>query len=309
MLADSVVIIPMKVRLFFLSLVVAMGSVTAEEGGEQGDPKASVSALLLADQADRRIRLVNPMAEKEEKALIWCYPPENEAALQWSPTDAKRVTFKDELLILAAYHGRVQLVRYRDGLLVKDFPAYPSCHSAEILPDGTIATANSNDGKLRLHFTAERFTDYELPYAHGLAWDKKRRCLWALGDQLYSFDYRDQKLVPKEAFPLPMSPTGHDLFPLRKRDALLVSNNEALFIFDLGSEEFEKISALREIKSASEHADGTIWVSDPKNLEGMRDWQSNAVKQVRPSGNQRHFVIKGTRFYKARWWQDVPFSY
>jgi hypothetical protein len=266
-------------------------------------------ALLCADQADQRIRLVNPEAGKEEGRLLWCYPPEKQAPLSWSPTDAKRVRYEDELFILAACHGRVQLVRFRDSALVKDFPSYPSCHSAELLPDGAIVTANSNDGMLRLHLTADRFEDTRLPYAHGVTWDKKRACLWALGDRLYRFDYLAKKLVQKESFALPLSPTGHDLFPLQDREALLVSNNEALFIFEIAEKKWETISRLPEIKSASQRADGTIWASDPKDQEGMRQWQSNAVMQVVPTGRQRRFTVEGARFYKARWWQEVDFSY
>ena len=211
--------------------------------------------------------------------------------------------------VLAAYHGRVRLVRFSDQKLVKDFSTYSSCHSAEILPDGAIVSANSNHGMLRLHRTADDFADLELPYAHGVTWDKVRNCLWALGDYLYRISYLKGELSIEDKFELPLSPTGHDVFPLRNEAKLLISNNDALFIFDPATHEFETVTDLKSIKSVSQHLDGSIWVSEPKKIEGARDWQSDAFITVRPEAPATRYTKTGSRFYKARWWQEVKFSY
>ena len=266
-------------------------------------------ALLCADQSDHRIRLINPLAEGDRKPTLWSYPAEDEERLKYMPTDAKRVELDGVVYVLASYHGRVQLIRFKDQKLVKDFSSYSSCHSAELLPDGVIVTANSNHGMLRLHRSADDFSDLKLPYAHGVTWDKKRKCLWALGDFLYKLNYRDGKLNIVKKFVLPLSPTGHDLFPLRNEDKLLVSNNPALFLFDIATEKFETISELKEIKSASQHLDGTIWATDPAELKGGASWQSDSVLCVRPKASKLHHRNKGSKFYKARWWQQVTFSY
>jgi len=266
-------------------------------------------AFLCADQADNRVHLFNPFAAGETKPVLWSYPAVDADPIKWKPTDAKRVEIEGVVHILAAYHGRVKLIRFEDGKLIKDFSSYSSCHSAELLPDETIVTANSNHGKLRHHQNAEKFTDIDLPYAHGVTWDKARKCLWALGDFLYRIDYKDRTLKIAEKFELPISPTGHDVFPLRKEAKLLVSNNEALFLFDIETSKFETISELHSIKSASQHSDGTIWVSDPKELKGAASWQSDSVLRVRPSEPKMGYHNEGSRFYKARWWQKVGFSY
>jgi hypothetical protein len=66
--------------------------------------------------------------------------------------------------------------------------------------------------------------------------------------------FAEGKLTIEKKFPLPQSPTGHDLFPLRKEAKLLVSNNEALFLFEISTEKFELVSDLKGIKSfASEY--------------------------------------------------------
>ncbi|MFG0262122.1 MAG: DUF6528 family protein [Novipirellula sp. JB048] len=303
----------MKAITFTFALLTSLPFYAFADKPSEGEPHQAVAtstpALLCADQADNRIRLINPLAANDNSATLWCYPAESAKPLNYRPTDAKRVEFEGEVFVLAAYHGRVQLVRFRDHQLVKDFSTYSSCHSAELLPDGAIVTVNSNHAMLRLHRSADEYVDLELPYAHGVTWDKTRQCLWVLGDCLYRFDYTEANLSLKSKFTLPGTPTGHDLFPLREEAKLLVSNNDALFLFDITTEEFETVSELRMIKSASQHADGSIWVSDPKDIEGSPDWQSDAVISVFPKGAAKRYTIEGARFYKARWWQPVNFSY
>lgn len=272
------------------------------------DVPTGIPAILCADQADNRIRLVDPLAPDGE-GLLWCYPPETEEPPSFRPTDAKRVEFRGEVHILAAYHGRVRLVRFADRAVVKDFGTPSSCHSAELLPDGALVTANSNHGILRLHRSEDDFVDLELPYAHGVVWDKERGRLWVLGDLLYRFRYSGKELSPDGTFEMPLSPTGHDLFPLRDGTKLLASNNDALFLFDIGTEKFEIISRMERIKSASQNTDGTIWVSEPKVIEGAREWQSDALIPVIPQDPAISHIVNGARFYKARWWQEVKFSY
>jgi len=265
-------------------------------------------ALLCADQADNRIRLIDPLSKTDRKMTLWCYPADDGEPSPLRPTDAKRVELNGVVHILASYHGRVQLIRFKDKKIIKDYASFGSCHSAELLPDGCIVTANSNHGKLRVHRSADDFTDLDLPYAHGVVWDKKDKQLWVLGDVLYRFNYIKDRLVLVKKYTLPMTPTGHDLFPMRNGEKLLVSNNDALFLFDLKAETFEKISNLREIKSVSEHQDGSIWASDPKDMEESGSWQSDSVIQIKPEAKMR-YTNKGAKFYKARWWQKVDFSY
>ena len=88
-----------------------------------------------------------------------------------------------------------------------------------------------------------------------------------------------------------------------------MSNNDALFLFDIAAETFETVSRLEGIKSASQHPDGTIWASDPAQLDGGENWQSDAVVAVRPEGPEIRHRNSGAKFYKARWWQKVDFSY
>lgn len=278
------------------------------ETAPQNEVDPRTVALLCADQADNRIRLIAPATAESGNRDLWVYPTEDGKRFKYMPTDAKRVEVDGAVHVLAAYHGRVQLVRFSDQKVIADFASYSSCHSAELLPDGAIVTASSNHGKLRIHHSAEEFADLDLPYAHGVTWDKKRKCLWAVGDFLYRLSYKDGKLDVEKKYQLPISPTGHDLFPLQSEAKLLVSNNEALFLFDIAREKFEKTSELKGIKSASQHLDGSLWASDTVSLEGAAEWQTDAVIRIRPRIPPLRYRNEGSRFYKARWWQKVEFS-
>lgn len=293
-------------KILIIALLVSLSNFAFAEQpdvvGVHREVSTQSPALLCADQADNRIRLIG-FTKEGRSATLWCYPAQGEKQSDYKPTDAKRVEMDGEVHVLAAYHGRVRLVRFRDCKLVKDYPTYGSCHSAELLPDGSIVSVSSNDGILRLHHSADEFVDLKLPYGHGVTWDKTRKRLWVLGDRLYRFAYDGKKLSPDGQFKLPLSPTGHDLFPLRDRSKLLASNNDALFLFDIAKEEFETVSTLKEIKSASQHVDGSIWVTEPKKIEGAADWQSDSIVTVLPERTALRHSVDGARFYKARWWQ------
>ncbi len=301
----------MKTFLFAFLTSLFTTTLVAEpkQVGSLAEIFPTTPALLCVDQSDNRVRLIAPFSEGDRKPALWSYPAEGEEQIKYKPTDAKRVEMDGVVYVLIAYHGRVQLVRFNDRKLVQDFPTYDSCHSAELLPDGTIVTASSNHGMLRLHRSADDFVDLKLPYAHGVTWDKKRMCLWALGESLYRINFAEGKLTIEKKIELPLSPTGHDLFPLREKEKLLVSNNSALFLFDIEKEKFETVSELKEIKSASQHLDGSIWITDPANLKGAARWQSDAVLRVRPKMPEIRYPSPGAKFYKARWWQKVSFSY
>ncbi|TWT84658.1 hypothetical protein CA13_61380 [Planctomycetes bacterium CA13] len=301
----------MKAVVIALLLVLPV-SILADDSIQDDshhDVPPETLAVLIADQADNRIRLFDPLNTDIHRATLWCYPGEDEKTHHYRPTDAKRVEIDGVVHVLAAYHGRVRLVRFSDRMLIQDYSTLSSCHSAEILPGGAIVSANSNHGILRLHHSEDEFFDLKIPYAHGLAWDKVRNCLWVLGDFLYCINYLEGRLVLDRKFKLPLSPTGHDLFPLREDAALLISNNEALFSFDIKTEKFEMIFALRNIKSASQHLDGSIWVSEPKEIEGAKEWQSNAFISLNSKAGVKRYSRETSRFYKARWWQQVSFSY
>ncbi len=267
------------------------------------------TAILCADQADNRIKLIR-LSDPAKPTVIWRHPDTPDKRGPYMPTDAKRVVVQGVVHILASYHQRVQLVRFADKKLIRDYPAPPSCHSAECLPDGTIVTANSTDEKLRLHFSAAEYLDYPLPYAHGACWDHQRQQLWALGDKLHLYDYKDRKLNLKKSHPLPGAPTGHELFPVANADKLFVSNTENLSVFDIKAAKFHVLLSIADIKCASVCPDAKTWITQPKSIPAAQSWQTDTITSVASiAEEQQRHTIPLARFYKARWWQNVSFSY
>ncbi len=173
------------VYVFVVGFVIPTFADDLKEEKLKAQVPPEAMALLCADQSDYRIRLIDPFAEGDRKPNLWSHPAEDEKSLKYMPTDAKRVEMGGVIYVLASYHGRVQLVRFSDRKVVKDFPSYSSCHSAELLPGGLIVSANSNHGMLWLHRSADDFTDLKLLYAHGSTWDKERQCHWGVGEFRY----------------------------------------------------------------------------------------------------------------------------
>ena len=123
------------------------------------------------------------------------------------------------------------------------------------------------------------------------------------------FGWSHPSLTVDRSIELPMSPTGHDLFPLREQAKLLVSNESALFLFDITTEQFETISEIKDIKSVSQHQDATIWITEPKKISDAAPWHSDGVLRVRPNAPEIRHHHTNARFYIVRWWQKVSFSY
>lgn len=257
-------------------------------------------AILAADQADGRVRLIS--AETPAQTL-WAFPPESAKPDAYKPTDAKKVEFEGKTCILVSYHGRVRLIRFEDQKVLKDYPSLGSCHSVEMLPDGKLVSANSNHNTLRLHLDAEKFFDLPLTFAHGVVWDKAGDCLWAVGDELYQVRYEKDSLSIVEKFSLPGSPSGHDLFPVAHSRNLLVSDNEALYIFSPEKKSFATLSTIRAIKSASRAKDGSAWITEPMKIEGAAPWHSDTIARIEGDQITTRITLPGARFYKARWWQ------
>ncbi len=132
-----------------------------------------------------------------------------------------------------------------------------------MLPDGSLVTASSTGGdSLRVYSTTTKATaDYPLVGAHGVIWDTKHRCLWALGtDVLQSYSYDFDAAAPAlsllETFELPAA-DGHDLYPRAWRNALFVTTGSGVWTFDTDDRRFEPfapLAATAGVKSVGERS-------------------------------------------------------
>ena len=187
------------------------------------------------------------------------------------------------------------VVRASDGriLFVTETPSGPE--SAEVLPGGAIIVASRADGgTLSIHHrSAQAAATYGLAGARGVAWDAKRKSLWALGsDTLNRYSYRTADGAPalaleKEAV-LP-GPGGVDVYPRSGRDELIVVTYGGVFSYDPANDAwkpFEPIGEMGGVTSAGDESRGgsVVWtLSDgtvmlKKGKDAARRFGSGASK-------------------------------
>lgn len=273
--------------------------------------------IVLTDQAGPAIDIID--IGRQDK-IIWSWSPYQSNIdpkdQDWfsNPDDAKPV-YDLQYLLINASGGGVALIRIADKKAIFYAYAGKNPHSSEVLPDGNIVTASSIDNRLVIFHvdTTQSPEDIykkviPLPFAHNVVWDKKRKVLWAAGqNNLYEFQYNfnceQPDLIPKDTFQLP-GDGAHDLFPVYGQDSLFLTNPEAAYYIDMKTMDVSlaKFKYLKNIKSVSAGPLGwpTI-IMIPKV-----SWWSDEVMDTQ--GNNI-FEQQGMKIYKARWFLSNLFSY
>jgi len=276
--------------------------------------------LFVCDQNSKKVLLLKVERDwNDSSQVVWSWSarespdiPEHEKAWYDYLSDAKPVKRLSHLLIAGGTGGGVALVRIADQKVVFHGYGGESPHTAELLPDGNIIVASSQDNRLRLFYDISNnssYLDLQLPSPHGVVWDFKRNMLWAIGhDSLYSIAYPLDSSKPHlsitEAYALP-STEGHDLFPRKNGKTLFVTTKTSVYEFDPDMGVFSSIepfSRLSEVKSISELSDhGQVAI-----VQAVYSWWNDTVMLFKADENKRMY---GARFYKARWYTENVFSY
>jgi hypothetical protein len=295
-----------------LSLALVLQGCSSQE-------KQVPKALFVCDQNSKRVLLLKIDSDwNDSSKVVWSWSasespeiPERERGWYDYLAEAKPVKQSSHLLIVGGSGGGVALLRIADKKVV--FHAYggESPHSAELLPDGNIVVASSQDNHLRLFYeipNGAKFMDMNLPSAHGVVWDFKKNLLWALGfDTLYAVKYfaaESPVLSIAAQYALPTH-EGHDLFPRKNGNTLFVTTKTSIYDFDPQTgafHPFEPLSKLEDVKSIAELSDD----GDIAIVQGIFQWWSDTVMLFKPEQNKRMY---GARFYKARWNTANSFSY
>jgi len=277
--------------------------------------KACSKCIILVDQS---LPAVDIIAAETEK-LVWQWRPgpdvgipAKDVHLFSNPDDAKPV-YGGQYLLLNASGGGVALVRLADKQAVFYAYAGQNPHSSELLPDGNIVTASSNDNRLVLFHvdtTAEKVDKkiVPLPFAHNVVWDKKRQLLWsAARDKLYALRYNFQcsspDLVPVDSIQLPGT-DAHDLFPVFGKDLLWLTTVDGTYQVDPAHRTVRAVrwKYSRNIKSVSSGPEGfPVIVILPKE-----QWWTDEISD---RDGHRIFRQPGMKIYKARWLLPNRFSY
>ena len=177
------------------------GPVSTSLGSTDGDAESSPSEeawaplnvmdnkVLVSDYQSKRIIVYDLDLVGEDgdltEAEIWSIDGYSASVKYREDT-----VFGNVVLHTAGYNASI--VDYDTKELVWSAPGLAGwgVHSIEILPSGNVVTAGATDGIVRIFNSANgvnngekaSYVDYpDLPGAHGVLWDPKYNCLWALG--------------------------------------------------------------------------------------------------------------------------------
>ena len=239
------------------------------------------------------------------------------------------IFFNRRYILMTASGGAVALIRLSDHKLM----FYANCgqnpHSAEVLPDGNIVTAESKSGEINtfvvdtVKVLGAKANTVKLGNAHNVVWDKKRSYLYATATKkegvtaLFRFKYDGNRSNPKlinqtTLYTFSNESGGHDLFPVYgEEDKLWLTAASAVYKFDLtgvtdattnDSTEptCEKVYSIADIKSICNGPDGILM------LKPTEEWWAEGL--VNEKGEEL-FKMDGAKIYKGRWMIDNLFSY
>ncbi|MBQ9889274.1 MAG: hypothetical protein IJM41_08535 [Bacteroidales bacterium] len=171
--------------------------------------------------------------------------------------DCKPVNGGKQLLLTSSAGGTMLLdIATRKCLF---YARTPMAHSADMLPGGRIAVANSTNPKGNsLEIYDSRVSDVciwkdTLYSGHGVVWSEKYARLFVLGYKelrMYSLkDWESDKpsLVREKVWELPGN-SGHDLNKAGE-NALTVTNHDGVYLFDITSGKFKPMPGMKGKKN------------------------------------------------------------
>jgi hypothetical protein len=273
--------------------------------------------LVVSEQYKDRVAILDVNSGK----FIWEWTPQisNVAPEHYAwfrLIDEAKPVYNRKYILLTATSGAIAIVRISDKKTVWYAYTDGKPHSAELLPDGNVVSANATAGTLTF-FAVDTLVRganvkkriYELGEGHNVVWDNRRNVLWmATKDRLKSFAYNNNCQDPylgaeMSSAPLPGS-LPHDLFPVYGKDALWLSVSHNIYQFDIATSKFTlQTSPLQnKVKSLSSGPDGFPIVV----IQGKADYWTDEIKDI---NGARIYQEDNLKIYKSRWFLENTFSY
>lgn len=278
-------------------------------------------SIICAEQTAGEIIVLDPQedwSQPEAVKLRWSphtAPEIPDAHRIWfvNPSECKPLSDKRHALVTAS-NGGVALVDMLAQHAVFHAFIGGNPHSAEQLPDGSIATASSTGNMINVfgacHHAQQNnppprmFSTY-LKNAHGIVWDDKRQILWAIGLESligYTYNFNPQAPVLQHHIEIDLpafARHGHDLIAVPNTD-FLISTGVCVSVFDRERQVFVLVADIHKLKSIS--LAGTDENRAIITQKATTQWWSDQIsflnKGLMPAGKR-----PGARFYKGRWWE------
>ncbi len=286
--------------------------------------ETSRKPLIITEQASASVVIVDLPTGKE----LWRWtatdsPQTAPYAYEFAlPCEAKAVNGRNHILLVSSrQRGAAALIRVADKNVLFCAVVRGNPHSAELLPDGNIVVACSDDNKLEVYrpnadgapFVSAAVSSLPMEFAHNVLWDRKRNCLWSAAGKspvLYklAYDTATAKLSEQAAAPLPDGNSdAHDLVPVAFRDALYLTTNEHVYTYDPAGGHFDlatEFSHRQHVKSIAAASGQQTLVTYPE--EGCDpSWCTTKVTDMAGGTSYRNSAF---RIYKVRWYAADTFS-
>ena len=263
---------------------------------------AEVFVLDLSHEENGLPRKIWSWKSSERKELPGYMKP------QFQTTDECKAVEHGQRILVTSSGGGVALIERATGVVIF-YASVSNAHSADLLPNSRLAVAAShapNGNRLILFDTGtpdrELFSD-DLPWGHGVVWDKSRQVLWALSDgdirayHLDNWETNGPALTRFDTVNLPEG-SGHDMYPVADSPYLSISTEKHCWLFDRDGRKFIPHPVLADeahVKSIAENPETgqLVYV----RADGDQ-WWSETIRFGNPD---RSLQFQGEHIYKARW--------
>ena len=259
--------------------------------------------------------MIHPVEEEAGKKL-WSWRAKDSPELpedlrgSFATTDDCKPLADGKRILVSSSSGGCAVVDYPSGRATWHAKV-PNAHSIELLPHDRVVVAASvgNDRLLvfDLAHAGKIVAQTPLKSAHGVVWDAKRKCLWALGfHDLLAYQLKDWDtgtpslhLIANHAIP---DSDGHDLQAVPGGDELILTTENHVYLFNretLGFRLHPELGDKAGVKCISIHpTTGRIALIQAE----APNWWSGNLDLIHPVSK---LSVKPERIYKARWC-DLP---
>ncbi len=279
-------------------------------------PVPPTTEVITAEQASGKVIVFdyNVTDWSKPNAVVWSWTPPSSGFSNLSDVkyskDGKR-------FLVAASGGGIAVVQISNKALLLQATPGGNTHAIEELPDGSVVSASSSGGYLKLFSkTGAELQTVTFTDAHGVYWDGARQRLYADGGSVVrAFTYSANALHDAGSWSLPSGQTGaHDLFPVPYSNQLYVSNLGHVFQFDRVTGTFGPYASGPDrsgIKAVGhDPGSSTVCLIKATNAPGPqpRSWSTDTVIFDQPGSTPATVtrVRPGAQFYKARWAAPTP---
>ncbi|MGV3509104.1 MAG: DUF6528 family protein [Sphingobacteriaceae bacterium] len=227
-----------------------------------------------------------------------------------------------QVVLTTASGGLISIVSYPAGENKWAMNVGGNPHSAELLPNGNIATASSTGGYVRIYASSQGSTNntyahFNLPDAHGVLWDPANSLLWALGKELlcaFTIGGTDANPTITEVVSRRTAITGigHDLSPYYgDLNKLWITSSNDVWIYNKATKTLTNApgAAYREkVKAVSNQpSNDQIVQTKPRSSCSQNTWCTAYVEFYNGTTGKLEMTkyVSGAAFYKARVFQPA----